>query len=207
MPIFAPSMKTNKTIRRLFKIVGGMAVAVVILLIAVIVTVSNSSFQKKLLSRAVEELQLKLGTHVGIDSVSINVFTLDVSLYGIEIEDLEKRKMLQLEQVTVDLELLKLLNKKVVIEKAEAIGANALLLKPSKDQPANYQFVIDAFKKPKDKKPEEEAKKEDEPKKTPPKNLRDALKVPTPKKDGDAQEAAQKGDRAQRKGRLYHAEI
>ena len=104
-----------------------MAVAVVILLIAVIVTVSNSSFQKKLLSRAVEELQLKLGTHVGIDSVSINVFTLDVSLYGIEIEDLEKRKMLQLEQVTVDLELLKLLNKKVVIEKAEAIGANALL--------------------------------------------------------------------------------
>ena len=159
MPIFAPSMKTNKTIRRLFKIVGGMAVAVVILLIAVIVTVSNSSFQKKLLSRAVEELQLKLGTHVGIDSVSINVFTLDVSLYGIEIEDLEKRKMLQLEQVTVDLELLKLLNKKVVIEKAEAIGANALLLKPSKDQPANYQFVIDAFKKPKDQKPEEKAKK------------------------------------------------
>ena len=159
MPIFAPSMKTNKTIRRLFKIVGGMAVAVVILLIAVIVTVSNSSFQKKLLSRAVEELQLKLGTHVGIDSVSINAFTLDVSLYGIEIEDLEKRKMLQLEQVTVDLELLKLLNKKVVIEKAEAIGANALLLKPSKDQPANYQFVIDAFKKPKDQKPEEKAKK------------------------------------------------
>lgn len=154
-------MKTNKTLRRLFKIVGGIVVAMVILLVATIVTVSNSSFQKKLLNRAVEELQLKLGTHVGIDSISINVFTLDVSLYDIEIEDLEKRKMLELKQLTVDLELMQLLKKKVVIERAEAIGANALLLKPSKDQPANYQFVIDAFKKPKSQKksPEEEAKK------------------------------------------------
>lgn len=56
-----------------------------------------------------------------------------------------------------------------------------------------YNSIKDGMSKPEDWfQPEEEAKKEDEPKKTPPKNLRDALKVPTPKKDGDAQEAAQK---------------
>ncbi len=55
-----------------------------------------------------------------------------------------------------------------------------------------YNSIKDGMSKPEDWfPPEEEARKEDEPKKTPPKKLRDALKVPTPKKDGDAQEDAQ----------------
>lgn len=49
-----------------------------------------------------------------------------------------------------------------------------------------YNSIKDGMSKTEDWFPKDEAKKEEEPKKTPPKNLRDALKVPTP------QEAAQK---------------
>ena len=152
--------KMNKTIKRILKICGGIVAVVIILLVAAIVTINNKSFQKKILDIAVEELRLKLETHVDIDSISINTFTQDISLYGIEIEDREKRQMLRIEKIAVDLELLRLLQNKIVIEKAELVGAKALLLKPSKDEPANYQFVIDAFKKPKDKPKKEEKKKD-----------------------------------------------
>ena len=149
----------NKTIKRILKICGGIVAVVIILLVAAIVTINNKSFQKKILDIAVEELRLKLETHVDIDSISINTFTQDISLYGIEIEDREKRQMLRIEKIAVDLELMRLLQNKIVIEKAELVGAKALLLKPSKDEPANYQFVIDAFKKdPKQKQVKKEQK-------------------------------------------------
>ena len=148
----------NKTIKKLLKIVGGILAAVVILLGAALVVLNNKSFQQKVLEMAVEELQKKLETRVKIDSISINMFNLDVNLYGIMIEDREKREMLKVQKIAADIELLKLLQNKIVIEKAELIGAEALLLKPSKEEPANYQFVIEAFKKPKDKEKEKKEK-------------------------------------------------
>ena len=148
----------NKTIKKLLKIVGGILAVVVILLGAALVVLNNKSFQQKVLEMAVEELQKKLETRVEIDSISINMFNLDINLYGIMIEDREKREMLKVQKIAADIELLKLLQNKIVIEKAELIGAEALLLKPSKEEPANYQFVIEAFKKPKDKEKKKEKK-------------------------------------------------
>jgi hypothetical protein len=148
----------NKTIKKLLKIVGGILAVVVILLGAALVVLNNKSFQQKVLEMAVEELQKKLETRVKIDSISINMFNLDVNLYGIMIEDREKREMLKVQKIAADIELLKLLQNKIVIEKAELIGAEALLLKPSKEEPANYQFVIEAFKKPKEKEKEKKEK-------------------------------------------------
>ena len=154
----------NKTIKKLLKIVGGILAVVVILLGAALVVLNNKSFQQKVLEMAVEELQKKLETRVKIDSISINMFNLDVNLYGIMIEDREKREMLKVQKIAADIELLKLLQNKIVIEKAELIGAEALLLKPSKEEPANYQFVIEAFKKPKDKDKEKKKEKKEKPK-------------------------------------------
>ena len=149
----------NKTIKKLLKIVGGTLAAVVILLGAALVALNNKSLQKKILDDVVEELRKKLDTKVEIDSISINMFNLDLNLYGIKIDDRQQREMLRVEKISANLVLMKLLQKKIVIEQAELVGAKALLLKPSKEEPANYQFVIDAFKKPKDKKKEEEKEK------------------------------------------------
>ena len=143
-------MSMNKTIRRITKIAGGVAAVVVILLGATFITFSNKSVQKKLLNKAVEQLSQKLETHVEIDSISISVFSQDISLYNIRIDDREGREMLKVKKISVNLELMRLLRRQIVIEQAELVSAKALLLKPSKEEPANYQFVIDAFKKPKD---------------------------------------------------------
>ena len=150
----------NNTIKKLLKIVGGTLAVVVALLGATLVALNNKSLQKKLLDDVVEELRKKLDTKVEIDSISINMFNLDINLYGIKIDDRQQREMLRVEKISADLVLMKLLQQKIVIEQAELVGAKALLLKPSKEEPANYQFVIDAFKKPKDKTTEEKKKKE-----------------------------------------------
>lgn len=140
----------NKTITRILKIIGGTVAVIVIMLGILVVTFNNKSVQKKLLNKSIELLSQKLNTHVEIDSISINAFNLEISLFGIKIEDRNKREMLRIAEVSADVDLMRLLQKKIVIEKAGIEGAHALLLKPSKDEEANYQFVIDAFKKPKD---------------------------------------------------------
>lgn len=150
----------NKWLRRILKTTGGIAVGAVVLLGGATLLLNTESVQKKIQEKAVELLSQKLETHVEIDSISISALTQEISLYGIEIEDREEREMLKVGKISVNLELIRLLQHKIVIEKAEIAHAKALLLKPSKEEPANYQFVIDAFKKPKDqKRPEKQAKK------------------------------------------------
>lgn len=150
----------NKWLRRILKTTGGIAVGAVVLLGGVTLLLNTESVQKKIQEKAVELLSQKLETEVEIDSISISALTQEISLYGIEIEDREEREMLKVGKISVNLELIRLLQHKIVIEKAEIAHAKALLLKPSKEEPANYQFVIDAFKKPKDQKsPEKQAKK------------------------------------------------
>ena len=140
----------SKIIRLTLKIAIGLVTTIIILLVAAVITVNNKSVQKKLLNKAVEQLSLKLDTHVEIDSISISAFSQDISLYHVKIEDREHRQMLNVEKMSVNIKLIQLIQNKIVIEKAEIAHAKALLLKPSKEEPANYQFVIDAFKKPKD---------------------------------------------------------
>lgn len=153
-------LEMNKWLRRILKTTGGIAVGAVVLLGGATLLLNTESVQKKIQEKAVELLSQKLETKVEIDSISISALTQEISLYGIEIEDREEREMLKVGKISVNLELIRLLQHKIVIEKAEIAHAKALLLKPSKEEPANYQFVIDAFKKPKDQKsPEKQAKK------------------------------------------------
>lgn len=153
-------LEMNKWLRRILKTTGGIAVGAVVLVGGATLLLNTESVQKKIQEKAVELLSQKLETKVEIDSISISALTQEISLYGIEIEDREEREMLKVGKISVNLELIRLLQHKIVIEKAEIAHAKALLLKPSKEEPANYQFVIDAFKKPKDQKsPEKQAKK------------------------------------------------
>jgi len=117
-----------------------------------------------LVGMATQRLEEKLQTHVKLDDLSVNVFTQEVNLKGLEVEDQQQRKMLELERLSVNLDVTKLLARKLVISKADVEGVRARLLKPE-DGPANYQFIIDAFKsnKPKDDQKPEEAGEKKEP--------------------------------------------
>jgi len=128
-------------------VVGGMVILAVVLAAGLTLMLNTTSVQNKLVKRATELLAEKLQTNIAIDSVDIDLFKQSVGIYGLDIEDQQQRKMLQLRSVTLNLGLWALLNNNIVVKKADIEGLSALLLKPSKDEPGNYQFVIDAFKK------------------------------------------------------------
>jgi len=136
----------NKIIKLLLKIIIGIVVLAVLLLVTATLLLNTQSVQDDLAKYATEQLELKLGTRVKIDKASVNLFTQKVNLEGLEVEDQQHRKMLELGRLLVDVNLTKLITKQVVIEEVLLEGVKAKLYKPQ-DGPANYQFMIDAFKK------------------------------------------------------------
>ena len=142
----------TKLIKLLLKIVGGVVALVVFLLATAAILLNTQSVQDDLAAYATEQLQNKIGTRVKIDHASVNVFTQKVVLEGLEVEDQEHRKMLELGRLLVDVDVWKLIGRELEVEEVLLDGVKARLYKPQ-EGPANYQFLIDAFKKdPKKKK-------------------------------------------------------
>lgn len=154
----------NRKVSLTLKILGGIVGGIVLLLLIATVLLNTHAVQNKFLGMAKQRLEEKLQTRVEIEDLSVNIFTQEIHLKGLEVEDQQQRKMLVLERLTVNMNIVRLLAKKLVISKAEMEGVRARLYKPE-DGPANYQFIIDAFKsdKPKEEKKPEEAEKKKEP--------------------------------------------
>lgn len=153
----------KKLVVKLFKILGGIIVSIILLLIVAGFLLNTPSVQQKILAYATNMLQEKLQTRVEIDSISVNFLTFDVNLMGLDVEDQQQRKMLQADRLSVNVDLWTLIRNKVKISDAEIEGIRARLYHPE-DSAANYQFVIDAFKSDKPK-PEGEEKEKDKDKK------------------------------------------
>ena len=148
----------KKIIITLSKIVLGIVVLVAILLITAAILLNTQKVQDELAAYATEQLELELGTRVKIKHASVNVFTQKVNLEGLEVEDLEHRKMFEMGRLLVDVNLMNLIANNLVVEEVLLDDVKAKLYKPL-DGPANYQFLIDAFKKdPKQKKEKKEQK-------------------------------------------------
>ena len=129
------------------------------LLIIALILINTGKFQSWLKDNAQEYLTETLGTRVEFESVGINVFGGDVRLAGLEVEDLQQRKMLVMDALEVHADLLPLLRKRVSISSVEVRGLNANLFKERPDTAANYQFILDAFKKDKHEEGKDEKKK------------------------------------------------
>ena len=136
----------------ILKVAGGIIGFFLVAVLVIVWLLNTSSVQNKLLKHATQLLTEKLETKVQIDSIHIGFFSDDIALYGVEIEDREHRKMLQMESLTAEIGMLALLNQEVKINEVNVKGLKAQLYKPSPEAPANYQFVIDAFKSDKPKK-------------------------------------------------------
>ena len=130
------------------QILGGVF-AVLLLVLAGLAVVANSpSIQKKVLHKANEMLSERLGTKTSIDSVYIDVLRQDLRLYGVDIDDRQQRKLFEIEQMVVDLDLTKLLADKIEVERARIAGLRANLIDNPGEEP-NYQSILDALKKDK----------------------------------------------------------
>ena len=147
------------------KVFGCVVAACLLLMVGTVLVLNTDTFQNKMLKRATSMLSDKLQTRVEIDSISIGLFSQKVNLYGLDIEDLQHRKMFQLDHLAVSVKLLPLLRNEVRITNASIDGVRAQLYKPKPDSAANYQFVIDAFKKDSTESHDKEIAKEDKNKK------------------------------------------
>lgn len=143
-------MKVKKWLKVVAISIGGLLAFLLIAVFVLGIVLNTSATQQKVLQYAVSYLSDKLETKVQADSVYIDVLKHRISLYGLDIEDQQQRLMLAVDTLTVQLDLWKLLKHEVEVEKAGLYGMDAHLLKPSPDEPSNYQFVIDAFSNKKD---------------------------------------------------------
>ena len=142
------------------KIFGGLVASCLVLVMGMVLVLNTDAFQNKLLKYATSMLSDKLHTRVEIDSISIGLFSQDVNLYAMDVEDLQHRKMFQLDHLSVNVKLLPLLRNEVRITNASVDGIRAQLYKPKPDSAANYQFIIDAFKRDSLSRKDEQVKEE-----------------------------------------------
>lgn len=139
----------KKVFLRLIKIIAGLVLAVVVLAVGIVLLFHTDFVQQRLLNEYVALLKDKLQTEVSVESVGISLFGEDVELNGVVVEDLQHRKMFELEKLGVEIDLWRLLNNELRVTDATIKGLKANLYQSSPDSAANFQFVIDAFKKKK----------------------------------------------------------
>ena len=144
-----------KIVRTILKILLGLVVTLVVVAALVLAVFHSDSVQQRLLQQATEMLQEHLGTKVSIRHVNISLFGEDFALQDVEIEDLQRRKMFRMHKLGIGLRLQPLLHGELIVNEARIKGLETHLYRPATDSDsvANYQFVIDAFKKPKKQEP------------------------------------------------------
>jgi hypothetical protein len=98
--------------------------------------------------RVVEELKKKLDTELGIKKLKFQPFN-SVSLDSVYLYGRDDKKILLANQMSVNLDLIHLLQNKLVITSARISDFDINLSKPTPKDSLNIQFIIDAFK-PKD---------------------------------------------------------
>lgn len=149
----------KKKLLLILKILGGICLVLVVLFVIALALVNTNYVQQKVLTYATTTLTEQLKTQVSIEEADIDLFNMSVRLHGLEVEDLQKRKMLQMKELAAKLQLFALLHNELIIDNANIEGLNAMLTKKTDSIPANYQFVIDAFKKDKSQQTTDEGKK------------------------------------------------
>lgn len=144
----------KKIVILIAKILAGLLAGLVILLGIAFAAFHTDAVQDHLVQKATEMLADHLQTHVSIKKASVSFIDQGVRLYGVEIEDRQKRKMFQMRELGIDIDLLRLFKNEVKVSQAKIRGLEARLYKPASDSDsvANYKFVLEAFKHKKTKK-------------------------------------------------------
>ena len=86
-------MEVKVFIKRFVGIATALTGLLVVLLAGGFALLNSQWLQQKMLGKAAGLLTEKLQTRVGIDSVSIDLLTLDAKLYGLTVEDRQQRPM------------------------------------------------------------------------------------------------------------------
>ncbi|MBO6098731.1 MAG: hypothetical protein J6P01_01105, partial [Prevotella sp.] len=149
--------------KTIFKWIIGILVALLVIVGGVIYALSTDKVQQWLYAQGVDVLQDALGTRVKVDKIAISFSKGGFALYGLEIDDKQDVTMLKVDTLEAMVDLTRIFERKVEIERVYLHGAKGTFYKERPDTAANYQFALDVIKElshkdDKDKKKEEEKK-------------------------------------------------
>lgn len=109
--------------------------------------IAIGSIQQWIIHKGVRMLSDRLETVVRLDSVDVSIAERRMNLYGFSVEDRQHNNMLKVDTMNVNVALMPLFHSRIEITRMQMHGVRAMLYKERKDTAANYQFIIDAFRK------------------------------------------------------------
>lgn len=137
-------MTSNRFLKKTGKVVLYL-LGIVILLIVLVVILINTNYGKRVIRDKLQGyLEAKLHTKVVIGSVNYSLPKW-VELKGVYIEDLHKDTLLSGSQLSIDLDMWKLIGGTTYIRKIELRNGLVNITRGINDTSFNYQFVVDAF--------------------------------------------------------------
>ena len=142
-----------KALLKTLKILATLVAVFILLILAALGLFHTSWMQEKAVEKATAILSEHLKTKVEIGYVNISLFGQDINIGDVTIEDQQHRKMLQMKELGVDLDLWLLLKRELYVKQAKIKGLEARIHKPASDSDsvANYQFIVEALKSKKTK--------------------------------------------------------
>ena len=132
-------------IKKIRKITIYTAITLIALYCGLILLVSMPFIQRAMGDFVSKTLSDKLHTHVSVGSVRLGLFNRFI-IDDIAIKDQDSQDLLTVARTTASIEVLPLLEGKIVVNTAQIFGLKAKLNKPTADGPTNFQFILDALK-------------------------------------------------------------
>lgn len=139
-------VKKKKIFLRFLKVIGCTLCVAVVLFVITFFALNSSVVQNRLMRYSTQLLSEKLHTDVQIDSISIHLPNASVRLMGLRIDDPNHQELLRLKRLETKMSPLALLKRQMVVQKLNLEGVNAVVKSATDSTPANYQFLLDAFK-------------------------------------------------------------
>lgn len=131
-----------KRFKKIFLTILSIIVGLILLLFGLI---NIPAVQEYVKNFVVEDLKKRLGTELGIGSLSFKPFS-TVELDSVYLYDQSNQKVLVADKISASIDLFALMQKKVVVTSAWLSDFEVHLSKDSLNSPLNIQYVIDAFK-------------------------------------------------------------
>jgi hypothetical protein len=148
----------NPVIRKTLKVILWVIASVIMLVVLIALSLNIPAVQNFVKNKAIDYLKNKTHTEVSLESIKI-AFPKDVVLTKFYIEDQKKDTLLYAQKLAVDIDLMKLISKKVEINNIELENIRANVTRINPDTTFNYSFLMDAFMS-EQKKPDEEVAKD-----------------------------------------------
>ena len=136
----------KRSVKLIAKTLAVLTAVVILLSMALVAAVNNEGVQQRLLQRATALLSERLATTVAIGHITVDVAGQRLMLQDVAVDDLQRRRMLQIDELGVHLELSALMRRRLLVTEAHVEGLTAKIWQARSDTAANYQFLIEALR-------------------------------------------------------------